>query len=76
MQRKHWLIVSLVFLSSCGSGPKLKICVSDPAVHGFDCYDEKSNQNSFIPYTASDKYIALDPADAQTLFSWCAGGKP
>lgn len=74
-QRKLWLIFSVIILSeialSCGSGPKLKICISDPAKGGFDCYDERTSEASFILYSESDKFTALDPENAKTLINWC-----
>lgn len=68
-------ILSLAFLlSDCKSGPKVTVCVSDPAAGGFDCYNEATNLGSFIPYSQSDRFIALPPTDAQTVLNFCAQG--
>lgn len=73
MQLKLLLILLLALLvSSCVQGPKVTVCVSDPDKDGFDCYNERNSQSLFVPYTMSDKYIALPPADAQALLSYCA----
>lgn len=68
------LVMPLVvcLLNSCASGPKVTACVSDPAAGGFDCYDENTQVSSFLPYAASDKYVAFNPSDAQTLLNYCA----
>jgi hypothetical protein len=42
---------------------------------GFDCFDEVSSSSSFIPYANSDKFVAFDPQDAQTLLTFCAQKK-
>ncbi len=68
------MLLLVALLSSCGSGPKVMVCVSDPGAHGFDCYDERISKSSFLPYDQSDKYVAFNPADAQTLLSFCASG--
>lgn len=73
MQQKLLLtLLAASLLSSCGSGPKVTVCVSDPAAGGFNCYNENTQQSSFLVYSASDKYIAFDPTDAQTLLNFCA----
>lgn len=72
MLLKLSLILSLVvLLSSCGHGPKVTVCVSDPAAGGFDCYNENTQQSSFMAYAASDKFVAFSPTDAQTLLNFC-----
>lgn len=76
MLRKLLLTCSLAFLlSSCKHGPKLMVCVSDVAGGGLDCYDENTKAKSFVKYSDSDKFIALPPDDAQTLYNFCAQGK-
>lgn len=76
MLRRIWLICCLSFLlSSCKEGPKLTVCVSDVSAGGFDCYDSTTKKSSFLKYQDSDKYVAMPPADAQTLFNYCAQGK-
>ena len=77
MLRKQLLTLLLVSLlsSSCSHGPKVTVCVSDPAAAGFDCYDERTGKSFFLPYAESDKYVAFNPTDAQTLLTFCAAGK-
>lgn len=73
MRLKHFLILlPICLLSDCASGPRVKVCVSDPAVHGFDCYDEQTGKSSFVRYEDSDHYVAFDPTDAQTLLGFCS----
>ncbi len=66
------MLLLVVLLNSCGSGPKVMVCVSDPGAHGFDCYDERTSKSSFLSYDQSDKYVAFNPSDAQTLLNFCA----
>ena len=75
MQRPPKLLLTLLLilpLNDCANGPKVKVCVSDPKVQGFDCYDERTGESSFLPYSESDKYVAFNPPDAQTLLNYCA----
>ncbi len=73
MRLNLWLICCLVcLLNSCGSAPKGPVCVSDPAVGGFDCYDSSTEKSYFVTYQNSDHYVALPPSYAQTLFDYCA----
>lgn len=73
MRPRLWLILLLALpLSSCGHGPKVTVCVSDPAVGGFDCYNENTGKSSFLAYAGSDKYVAFSPTDAQTLLNFCS----
>jgi hypothetical protein len=58
---------SLLVLSSCatmgckGKGPVVFVCVSDPESKGFQCSNGKVE--TFLPYGASENYIALSPRD-------------
>jgi hypothetical protein len=73
MLQKILLLCFLAYLlSSCKEGPKVMVCISDPAVGGFDCYDPTTKKNTFLKYQDSDKYVAMAPDDAQTLFNYCA----
>lgn len=72
MRLKLWLTLSLLSLSSCGhTGPKIAVCVSNPSNDGFECYDERTQKSYHLNYSDSDKYVALSPTDAQTLFNFC-----
>ena len=70
--QRLWPILLLASLSSCKPGPKIMICVSDPQASGFDCFDERTSKSSFVLYSDSDKFVAFEPTDAATLFSFCA----
>lgn len=73
---KICLILSLVcLLNSCKEGPKVTVCVSNPSESGFECYSQETKKSFFLKYEDSDKYVALSPADAQTLFNYCANNK-
>jgi hypothetical protein len=75
-QLKLWLILlPVLLLSDCAGGPRVKVCISDPAYHGFECYDERTETASFVPYELSDKYVAFDPTDAQTVLTYCQAVK-
>lgn len=72
---KLFLILSLLCLAaSCKNGPKLKVCISDPQAGGLDCYDQTTEQSSFMPYPDTDRYVCLSPSDSQALLSFCARG--
>lgn len=83
MQRKHWLMLFTGFLSgalimalvSCGNGPKVTIYLSDPANGGMEYYNEVTGVKGFVAYSATDKFIAMTQADAETLFNYCGLGK-
>jgi len=68
------LILSLVCVTSCLRAPKVKVCISDPSAHGFDCYDEATGQSSFTTYDNSDHFVAFPPKDAQALLEYCSKG--
>lgn len=73
-----WLTLLLpvvLLVPSCGTGPKVAVCISDPALGGFDCYDEKTQGAYFVSYANSNRYVALSPPDAQLLLNYC-GSSP
>lgn len=71
------LLLSLVvcLLSSCKKGPLVTVCISDPPAGGMDCYDQVNKKSFFILYAQTDKYVALPPADAESVLNFCAQGK-
>lgn len=73
-QLKLLLICLLTCLLSngCKTGPKVTVCVSDPQSNGFQCHNENTNQDFFLAYMDSDKYVAMPPADAQAVFDYCS----
>lgn len=79
MLQKKYLILSLVCLSSllgCKQGPKVTVCVSNPEVAGFECFNQVTQTSFYLNYNDSDHYVALSPNDAQALFDFCAQNKP
>ncbi len=76
MRPKHLLTSLTICLlsSACGTAPKVQVCISDPATGGFDCFDEATQKSSFIAYADSDKFVAFNPTDAQTLLDFCSQG--
>jgi hypothetical protein len=67
---KTWLVAFSLLLFGCGSGPKIDICVSDPANSGFQCVNKKG-KSYFLPYDQSSNWLALSPDDAELLFNYC-----
>ena len=57
-------------LVACANGPKVTVYVSNPAKGGMDFADEKTNVKGFVPYSSTDKFIALTPQDAETLLNY------
>lgn len=60
----------IVFLSfnACGNyGPKVDVCISDPANTGFDCHNAQTNVTHFIKFTDTENYVCLNPVDMKTL---------
>lgn len=53
---------------SCASGPKLSVYLSDPAKNGME------SPTGFIPYSATHKFICLEPSDLGTLLNYCRQG--
>lgn len=62
--------LSVAVLSSCGGGPKVTICISDPGSQGFQCVgaDDKVFK---LDYSKSENYVALPPNDMRTLIEYC-----
>lgn len=62
-------VFSCALLLSCSGGPKVTLCISSPADGGFACVDHKENE-SFLKYEESDKYIAVSPEDFRTILEY------
>lgn len=78
VSRICWLgFLSLVFLllipaglSGCGTpGPKVTLCISDPAVGGFQCV-KPNKEVFFLRYEASENYVAMSPQDFKKVIDW------
>lgn len=69
MQLKKFRIFWIsVFLASCGSGPKVSVCVSD-GEKGYDCVDKKK-ATYFVEYGKSQNWIAFSPDDFELLLNY------
>lgn len=55
----------------CPEGPSVTVCISDPHADGLQCVDKNSRAYE-ISYSASDNFVCLPPADARSLFEYCA----
>lgn len=75
------LKLSLIVLISfngvgCGTaGPKVKVCLSDPASSGMDCWDQNTSTSSFIDYADTENYVCLPPGDLKTVLDFCKENK-
>lgn len=65
------LIFSLLGFSTCQTGPKVTVYISNPARGGMDFSNNLTGEKGFVPYSKTDKYVALTPTDAETLLNWC-----
>ena len=73
MLRRLLLAFSLACLSNgCISGVEVQVCVSDPERGGFQCYNKKTEKESFVKYEDSNGYISFTPDDAQKLLNACS----
>lgn len=70
------LSLTLPLVSSCGHGPKVKLCTSDPSISGFHCHDENKNTDSILLYSDSAGLVAYSEADMQILLNACTGVSP
>lgn len=67
--------IVLCTIASCGSGPKITVYLSDPANGGMEFYNENTGEKGFVDYSKTEKFVAMTPTDAQTLFNYCGLGK-
>jgi hypothetical protein len=72
LKRSVILLIVCLASSSCNEGPEVTVCVSDVQAGGFDCVNSVTKITSFIAYGDSDKYVAFNPTDAQSLLTYCA----
>lgn len=63
------LILLLVFSAGC-LGPKITVCVSDPAAQGFQCFDQRTSKSFFINYSESENFIAEPSRDFDLLLNY------
>ena len=73
MLRRLLLTLSLACLNSgCISGVEVQVCVSDPVRGGFQCYNKRTEKESFVKFEDSNGYISFTPEDAQKLLNACS----
>lgn len=77
VKRKIWKhiipsFLMVLLLGGCKTAPLVTVCISDPAVGGFDCYDQRTQKPFFLLYKDSDKLVGTPPQDMQTLLNYCA----
>lgn len=65
---------SLLFLvSSLGCtrpGPRVTVCISNPAAGGAECVNRDGTSNS-LPYVETDNYVMFSPDDAEAILNYC-----
>jgi hypothetical protein len=70
--KKLKLLLLCLFLfvgSSCGTGPKVTICLVDVASGGMQCNDPDDNV-LFIPFAQADNYVAMSPDDFKRVIDY------
>lgn len=76
---KKWLaalLLSLSGLSNAGClGPKITVCVSDPEMLGFQCHNQKTNEDYFVRYDAigvppTPNYVSMPVRDYEKLLKF------
>jgi hypothetical protein len=65
------VMLSLAFEVGCAHGPKVTVFVSDPGKGGMEFANQATGAKGFVPYSATEKFIALTPQDAETLLNYC-----
>jgi hypothetical protein len=64
-----YLALGSLLVGSCGSAPKVTICISDPLKNGFQCVDHDKKE-FFIAYQKSENYVAMSPDDFRQVVEW------
>lgn len=64
------LVSLLVVVSSCRSGPRVTVCVLDPAHLSLECSDPDGN-GSTLPVESAENFVCFSPDDTQTLLKAC-----
>lgn len=68
-QSSKTLLLALSLISSCAHGPKLDVCLSDPAKAQFDCID-KQKKAYVVPFEKTDNYVCMPPNDYEILLDY------
>ena len=64
------MICISVWVSSCQSQPKIRLCIGDVASGGFQCLDQKTGDNFFQSFDGVDNWISTPPEDFEALLNW------
>lgn len=64
-----FLLIPLITMgvSSCGTGPDVKVYSSQPDKGGL----VRLQENEIIPYLQTKDYLCLNPSDAEALLNYC-----
>ena len=70
MLRWLFLVSLLAVVSSCRSGPRVTVCVLDPAHLTLECSDPDGNFLT-LPLESAENYVCFSPDDTQKLLKAC-----
>lgn len=65
---KIFSISAFLAVASCGSGPKVPVCISDGSA-GLDCVDYKKKEY-FVPFEKTQNWVVFSPDDFKTLLNY------
>lgn len=69
--RKALIILACLFISACWPhGPKIMVCIADPANNNSQCVDKEGNP-VVIEWKNMNNFFCLTPDDAQALLTYC-----
>lgn len=68
--RSLLLVCSAVFLGSCGSGPKVTVCIVDAPNGGLQCV-APDDRTFFVPLSDANNWVSMPGTDFRTLIEYC-----
>ena len=71
------LVSLLVVVNSCKGGPRVTVCVLNPAALSLECSDADGNGLT-LPVESAENYVCFSPSDTEKLLKACTkpGGSP
>jgi hypothetical protein len=66
------LLPILLICSSCGHGPYVTECISNPIKANLVCYDYEKSQSLTKLFSAVENWICLNPVDERNFLRACA----
>ena len=70
------MILIILSMTGCvGKGPKIELCISDPANGGMSCRDKDGNGPTIKYYEKTENYICTNPDDFKKLIAYCKSKK-